>query len=149
MNSIFNGSFLSESTKRYRQILKLSKRDLKRAILIAMEYQECKADDGKGTVYKKNGASHLFSSFPDWERNIEAIYVLEDSIPYYEKKYYIDALLWVLDETGMFNLNPANKDYQEMWCVLHASASQRARAWLIWFIDKKLFRPKVSKNGNE
>jgi hypothetical protein len=78
---------------------------------------------------------------PDYTHSVASVYALEETIPSSVESgwvSYIKCLLWVfryIDPT-FTSMGVLFTPY-EILCLVHATAEQRARAWLIWKESEK------------
>lgn len=64
---------------------------------------------------------------PNWNKDIEKMFELEEDIPKTEQDSYTKILHWIVYKYCYLG----GQGLPE-WNMAHATASQRARAWLIW-----------------
>ncbi len=69
------------------------------------------------------------SCLPNWPADIAAMYALEETIPEHWRNGYAEILADVIEPNNTMNL--------WWWQFVHATAEQRARAWLIWKESEK------------
>jgi hypothetical protein len=77
--------------------------------------------------------SYLDIFIPDWPTDMNAAYELEAEVPEEERDKYL-ATLWMIGT-------------REEWWLVHATAEQRCRAWLIWRKSTNCVGDMTKKDG--
>ena len=72
--------------------------------------------------------------YPDWPSNIGEAWELESEIPEPDYERYAKYLEYVVghDTTTLFQIGSNGKAHVHSYFLIHATAEQRSRAWLMW-----------------
>lgn len=74
------------------------------------------------------------SVLPDWPSNIADAWELESEIPETDFERYANYLEYVVahDTKTLFRIGQDGKGHVHTFFMIHATAEQRSRAWLMW-----------------